>query len=109
MILIHSTWKLALQVHIGWLWAGTKMAYPLLSVEQKPRINMPGLECCLLGIEMDIFRHLFIYDHFYGLEGLGMCLLSTPADLGLFCGKRREGQLTGANKGCNYAILTLKL
>lgn len=26
MILIHSTWKLALQEHIGRLWAGTKNA-----------------------------------------------------------------------------------
>lgn len=106
MILIHSTWKLALQEHIGRLWAGTKMAYPLLSMEQKPRINMPGLECCLLVIEMDIFKHVFIYDHFYGLYGVGRCLLS---EIGLFCGRRREGQLTGANKERNYAILTLKL
>ena len=53
------------------------MAYPLLSMEQKPRINMPSLEFCLLVIEMDIFRHLFIYDHFHGLEGLERCLLSS--------------------------------
>lgn len=45
---------------LGW----NKSGISLLSMEQKPRINMPGLECCLLVIEMDIFRHVFIYDNF---------------------------------------------
>lgn len=49
--------------------AGTKVAYSLLSMEQKPRINMPALECCRLVIEMDIFRHLFIYDNLCGGVG----------------------------------------
>lgn len=69
------------------------------------RINMPGLECCLLVIEMDIFRHLFIYDNFCGWG----CLLSTPAGTGLFCGRSREGQHTGTNKEYNSAVITLKL
>lgn len=51
------------------------------------RINMFGLECCLLVIEMDIFRYLFIYDNFCGWG----CLLFIFVGIGLFCGRSREG------------------
>lgn len=79
--------------------AGTKMAYSLLSMEQKPRINMPALECCRLVIEMDIFRHLFIYDNFCG--GVGAYCLPLLKKV-YFVGEEEKGSWQVPIK-CNYA------
>lgn len=69
MILIHSTWKLSFQEHIGQLGTIIKLAYPLLSVEQETRHQHVWLGMLPTG---DVNGYIQPFDYFLSLYVWGL-------------------------------------